>query len=184
MPYLIKSQSPTLAVSVEGFPDREAIRERQSLQFGFIEEMHIAQPGTTAAPVEKIVSRIDRGGIDSTGFPRLDAEAQARAIEELPLGVDELCARLQQSPHLLDYLIPQSFPGEVMKDSERPGDVEWSFRCSFYPGRIRQVSLAEEARKQRGLAGLRSLAGYGNHPGTGIETGVGTALSTLSQDGI
>ena len=72
---------------MEGFNDFKPGCLGQPCQFVLVEMMDIAQACGAALPVEQIIVWVNVLRVKPNGFPGLDPAFQARAVQELPVGM-------------------------------------------------------------------------------------------------
>ena len=55
--------------------------------------VYISQAVTAAAPIEQVIARINFVGIQIDGIPGLHSGFKSRAVQKLPVGVDQASIR-------------------------------------------------------------------------------------------
>ena len=82
--------------------------------------MNIAQAGTTLPPIEQIISWLNLPFAQTHRLPGLQPGYQARAVQKLPVRVDEQAAGLEQLVGPADNLFAQLQPWQVVKHPPNP----------------------------------------------------------------
>jgi hypothetical protein len=86
--------------------------------------MNVAQSLAAAPPIEQVITRVHVGGGQTDPLPGLDAGAQFGAVQELPVGEDELSIRSKMFSHEFNQWNAQLARGNVMECRETGDHIE------------------------------------------------------------
>ncbi len=177
LPHLIQSQISLLPVGVEGLQNAKTASGCQGAQFLLAQDVDVTQPVPSVPPIQQVIAFLDRLGGDTRQFPGLDARPPARAVQEVPVGMEEKAIGKEQPSQGADYLQAGCKPRKMVQHRKGEGVPKGRLPQRRCPPRGAEVSL-KEARPQGGSLSPARLIQEGKAE---IHAHIGAAVSIPGQ---